>query len=870
MEPFVSKKILSILSQEDDRQTISKINVGISLYQGVESFFPKPDDSTDSFHITDLEGIEFNSQLSRRKITQGPKRRRPAKTTNLAHLKTDKIKEYMEPEKTKDKKKPIFTAEALAGLKSVEDFSNVVLKTSSDTTMIYSSGLPYKSNSPMLIHIKGRRQVFARIVSPEFSSINDGDCFVLLTSNRIFSFVGKFANVIEIKVCKDFCKSVLRDKDLGCSATMLVSITGRNLDSCQDGKAFCNILKRKEDQLLRSSGHIDEDELIESCISQVDKIFEFSDNKLLPVKEFWGQQLTISITDPKKILVFDFGSEFYVWNGRNAPPNAKKFAMLLAEEMFQTTFDYTMCHLSPFSFSSICGHPTYNLKDDLRSGIKRPDFAIFGRINQNMETILFRQKFKNWPDQIRSDNAIPPINDCVSEIIQIDGEHLYKSWCYKEPNLVLENSNLGRGNFYYDEDTRKHSEVLSVSVEKWHTCSEHIREVPVKDYCHFYDTESYIIKWVYRISVNVFDLNGHVSTRKVGRNRYVYFNWQGCNASANKRGTSILHMIALDKEKGSQVIIQQFQEFPAFARLFKVMFVHEKRNNIENWRMYYVNGCDQSETVIYEVVCEFKQLRSRACLILVQGNKGKLVLWKGSKTTNHQQFIAREVCSEICTEKHGELLVASQFRLFEYCEGEESEELLSALNGSLTERKDYGSLLENGYTFDFTPKLFELTSRLSGVFEAIEVVHTLRSKQHPTAFPFVQSDLYNVRQPTIFIIDNGYTLYLWKGWWPEENNQKNRAGANRWYLECFEAIQTAINYWKTKCGEDETYRKEIYLTTAGFEPPQFQAIFPFWTVNNRVISLNSNVSYPVKSLFSLPTLFITFYFLEFYKRTRAA
>lgn len=813
-----------------------------TLDQGIDNFFPKARTDT-QIDITDLDEIKIDSQkLSLRKDTKGPKRRRPAKAMKiLAHLRTDKILEYTEI-------LPDFSSSSeydfkKAGLASKEDFSNFALKSN------IKSNLPSKC-APMLVHIKGRRHVQCRLVAPKFSSLNDGDCFVLITNDKVFSFIGKYANVIEVKACKDFCSSILREK--GYNASTLVPITKENLQS-YNGMAFSKILSRENEELA-SAGHSEEDELIEKCLNETNKVYEFIEDELVPLEDFWGQSLTTSAVSSRKVLVFDFGSEVYVWSGKNALPDEKKIAMLLAEELTNGSFNYKMCHLNPMDFSIICGS-RIKKTCPLKYGQKRPEFVVLARICENMETTLFRNKFFDWPHiKIHNNNNSGAYVDC-NEIQQVDGSYLYHCWNYEEPNLVLENSNLGRGNFYYDFDTRRHCEIMNVSLTKWHANSDGNQEVLTEDYCHFYSTESYTIRWVYQISITVRELSGKVSNRStVGRDRCVYFNWQGCDASASERGTSTLHMVELDKEKGSQMIIQQFHEIPAFVRLFKIMFIHKNRkdeNRFEDWRMYITHGNDQNETIAYEVSHHVKQLRSRACILLIHGLDGQLVLWKGAKTTENQQQVAQNACSNIIEKNYHEFSQCNHIMLREYCEGQETEEFFKAFGGKISNRTIYNSLIHHDESFDFTPRMYELTSK-NGGFEAIEVVPGLRTENLSTAFPFVQQDLYNARQPTLFIVDAGYSIYLWQGWWPraeEVTDQdeidissiENRAGENRWHLEKCEAMETTIEYWKAKCGDDEKYRNECYFVTAGYEPMEFQTIFPEWIVNESVIDINSHV-----------------------------
>lgn len=48
-----------------------------------------------------------------------------------------------------------------------------------------------------------------------------------------------------------------------------------------------------------------------------------------------------------QVLVFDFGSEFYVWQGKSVTPEQRKQSMSLAQKLWNKGYDYSQCVVNP-------------------------------------------------------------------------------------------------------------------------------------------------------------------------------------------------------------------------------------------------------------------------------------------------------------------------------------------------------------------------------------------------------------------------------------------------------------------------------------------------------------------------------------------
>ncbi|XP_076444912.1 uncharacterized protein LOC143282905 isoform X2 [Babylonia areolata] len=739
-----------------------------------------------------------------------------------------------------------FAVEALAGLASKENFSQIELRKTEPSSLPSALAAQRKPfNDLMLLHIKGRRNVQTRLVEPSSKSMNAGDCYILVMNDKVINWVGEFSNIIEKAKSAEVASFIQQKKDLGCKSTAAVQTVDQVKDHLGAGKYFWEAVQG--DKECQACGPEEEDELYESSIIKTNMVFRLEDGALKPYEKYWGAIPKHCMLNRKEVLVFDFGSEFYVWQGKEVSPEQRKQGMALGQKLWDKGYDYSKCAVNPMG----------PLRSEEDGGIpvqasKRPDWAIFGKINQNMETILFREKFSDWPDSSRLIGVKrEKASEMKSEFADITAYDAKKMTPVNSSpvTLLLEGAHVGRGK-KWQEDMQgfmKEQDILTLGIKVWHVMEFARYQMPEPSYGHFHCGDTYVVRWQYMITnAGLKSLKGQAARHSMtGRERCAYFFWQGQDSTISEKGVSALMTVELDEERGPQIRVVQGKEPPCFLNLFEGgMVIHigkredASTNTVGPWRLYCLRGDEEGEVCLLELPVSMANLRSRSSMVLLNTRTGITYVWHGVKSPQHHRQLAVCAVQNLKEKRPLELDLHKDAHIVitEVEEGEEKAEVWSALDSK--DRSLYHCLLTDRTRYDYTPRLFHMTS-VSMVFEVMEQMNPARLPGVTTPFPFFQSDLYKASQPALFLLDIGHCVYLWQGWWPvgdeDVENVHTGSATARYNVDRRCAMETTLNYCKERGSTGRT--PQAFLVCAGVEPLAFQNMFPVWEVDCTVRNL---------------------------------
>nr|XP_045623514.1 uncharacterized protein LOC123773700 isoform X3 [Procambarus clarkii] len=737
--------------------------------------------------------------------------------------------------------------EALAGLASRENFSAVALKKVESTPVIREMA-PY--TSLMLLQIKGRRHAQTRLVEPIASSINQGDDFVLITPTDVYHYKGEFSNVIERAKAAEIAQYILQKKDMGVTSAKNLVEMDENSPSGRKSK-FWKLLGGDETSEGQPGGLPDEDEYVEAALVAVNKVYEVQDDSLVPLADSWGQMPKIEILVSDKVLVFDFGSELYIWAGKRACSDKRKVGLALGRELWEEQYDYSECDINPIV-------PMTPVSKAKMKG-SRPEWGMCAKLTENVETILFKEKFIDWPDlaqQSRIKEVKKELDRHVAPVCELqpcDAKMMLEELPL-EPDLVLEMSHLGRGVEYYDEEERRLLSISTNDFKVWHVSEYGKVLMDATSHSHLHAGDTYVVRWYYLITATGRTLKGEPSKHNVtGRSRVAYFFWQGRESSVSDKGVSALMTVELDEERGPHVRVSMGMEPPAFLNLFQGgLVIHQGHKDDDHankqWKLFVVRGEMENEGHLVELEVSSTHLRSRGCLILANMQTGVIHLWHGAKALKHTRKVgstAAQKLSETSDIAMGwKKDVAKKIK--EQYEGAESREFWEGFGGSSSKNKHF-SLLEDDHSYDWTPRVWQLEPTHDS-FQATEVICSYRATSLPNPLPVLQLDLYSVPQPALFLVDACHRVWVWQGWWPDETSEGEDFSATgsavlRFNFARRAALETALSYCKLKAKAQakaiaaKSYKKvevdvdvvEPQLVVAGLEPLQFTNIFPTWT-----------------------------------------
>ncbi|CAL2029745.1 unnamed protein product [Caenorhabditis brenneri] len=569
------------------------------ITSGLTKFFGNNQKQTrvESERLLDGSEIDLDAITSKARPTltsvsrpRAPNRKRTVKSENIddrTRLAAVRINEEdfvvaeEEPEKLETQ------AQAIAALKGAKQLLKSPTKTSTYPEV-------------MLIQVRGTKNVDVRLVAPAMSSIHEHACFVLVHEKNLMKYEGSMSNILERTKASQLCIEILGKADLNCAAESVVTVT-------EDKKSkLSKLLYYSENSASYSNNSCQTTlEPYETLVSKLNLVLRIADDRNAETCSR-RERLSYNIMQPSEVLIFDFGSEIYVWSGRYSSKVSTAYAIEYAKQLMKKSVK---------NGKSLLGDSESFDTDG------RPEWTLFRKIHQGVLDTLFKAKFTDWPETqevlttykpkplfLKNKQEVKTYEDVKTVNQDDDVDGLVKRMLEEDemdPILVLEDQEIDR----------KMHDVISEDRSLWILKGEVLQEIDFTN--HFDARRCYVFRWQYRIQKSGVRRikSGKEEERETGRSRIAFFYWLGENTTPKHHGLCALRIKEIDRDNSPRIRVVDGNEPALFLALFDGKFiVSSDVASMEHPRCYAVIGSNARETSLREV-CPESKFRSHAAYI---------------------------------------------------------------------------------------------------------------------------------------------------------------------------------------------------------------------------------------------------------------
>eukprot|EP01119_Soliformovum_irregulare_P015974 TRINITY_DN457_c0_g1_i3.p1 TRINITY_DN457_c0_g1~~TRINITY_DN457_c0_g1_i3.p1 ORF type:complete len:1028 (-),score=468.85 TRINITY_DN457_c0_g1_i3:19-3102(-) len=668
-------------------------------------------------------------------------------------LKADREKE--EKEKAEEKQK--------RSLQARQAQSQMVLPTVKSGQLYEGQTSSISSFERIFAKIKGRRSVQVRRVERTAKEMNKGDVFMLDCKDVIYIWNGPQANRLEKAKGIDVAHRI-KNKERGGSAKVIVLTEGDD-----DDDEFWDRLGGKIPIADAEEGGDDiQYENDSDAAFRLLKFFE-EDGKIreIPVENENPKKrkaLYYEMLETPFAYVIDAETEVYVWTGKKSAQKVRNAAMEVAKKIVQE---------SPYA-----------------------SWLTPKRMIEGGETIMFKEKFVNWPDSL----LINVSNNEGTSASNIDSTK-------QEPYDVKEMLSMEQWDRLNVDIAKKNVDEGGGEIKIWRIKGFEKIEVSPEFHGIFHENSSYIVHYSYNYRTG--PTGAYV--------KYVLYFWQGSTCNKNEKGLSALMTKDIFDSLGSQGLEATQERQPQnketlhFLNLFRGRLIFRKNSaedSIPDTALFQLRQCRQP--VIHAVQVEKNPAVLNTTFPFVLQTLKKHFLWFGNGiSSKHKENILKFSRN-----------FAGNLEHVQVEEGSEGPEFWEAMGtkGNFTEFSSLKRETFKAIEGSWRPRLY-----LCG-FEANEICKTLELSQD------------DLDDSHVMILEAFEEIFVWLPERPKELEKKL-------------AFDAAIEMAKTLSGKDGRPSSiEVLVVNDGKEPLKFSRWFVPWKFQGNP---DENSAVPVEEYLSI-------------------